>query len=60
VREFLFEGVSSLGSKSFLDYFPDYARDDGTVNRKRSMVGKSFETRPWDAYGNFIGDAEEG
>jgi phytochromobilin:ferredoxin oxidoreductase len=60
VREFLFEGVSSLGSKSFLDYFPDYARDDGTVNRKRSMMGKSFETRPWDAHGNFIGDAEEG
>jgi phytochromobilin:ferredoxin oxidoreductase len=59
VREFLFEGVSSLGSKSFLDYFPDYARDDGTVNRKRSMMGKSFETRPWDANGNFIADAEE-
>jgi phytochromobilin:ferredoxin oxidoreductase len=53
VSEFLFEGVNSLGSKSFLDYFPEYARDDGTVNKKRSMIGKSFETRPWDATGQF-------
>uniref|UniRef100_A0A453GMP0 Phytochromobilin:ferredoxin oxidoreductase, chloroplastic n=3 Tax=Aegilops tauschii subsp. strangulata TaxID=200361 RepID=A0A453GMP0_AEGTS len=60
VTEFLFEGVHSLGSKSFLDYFPEYARDDGTVNKKRSMIGKSFEARPWDATGEFIGgkDAE--
>jgi phytochromobilin:ferredoxin oxidoreductase len=53
VSEFLFQGVNSLGSKSFLDYFPEYARDDGTVNKKRSMIGKSFETRPWDATGQF-------
>uniref|UniRef100_A0A0E0JTL7 EF-hand domain-containing protein n=1 Tax=Oryza punctata TaxID=4537 RepID=A0A0E0JTL7_ORYPU len=58
VMEFLFEGVNTLGTKSFLDYFPDYARDDGSVNKKRSMIGKSFETRPWDANGEFIGDAE--
>ncbi|KAE8798779.1 ferredoxin oxidoreductase, chloroplastic [Hordeum vulgare] len=60
VTEFLFEGVHSLGSKSFLDYFPEYARDDGTVNKKRSMVGKSFETRPWDATGKFIGGKDAG
>ncbi|XP_021310894.1 phytochromobilin:ferredoxin oxidoreductase, chloroplastic isoform X2 [Sorghum bicolor] len=55
VREFLFEGVSSLGTKSFLDYFPEYAQEDGTVNRKRSMAGKSFGTRPWDVHGRFVG-----
>ncbi|WVZ67421.1 hypothetical protein U9M48_016497 [Paspalum notatum var. saurae] len=60
VDEFLFEGVSALGTKSFLDYFPEYTRDDGTVNKKRSMIGKSFETRPWDARGEFVGVAEEG
>lgn len=60
VMEFLFEGVNSLGTKSFLDYFPEYARDDGTINKKRSMIGKSFETRPWDAKGEFIGDADAG
>ncbi|CAD6234873.1 unnamed protein product [Miscanthus lutarioriparius] len=57
VREFLFEGVGSLGTKSFLEYFPEYAQQDGTVNRKRSMAGKSFGTRPWDAHGRFVGDA---
>ncbi|XBI68558.1 hypothetical protein VPH35_047744 [Triticum aestivum] len=60
VTEFLFEGVYSLGSKSFLDYFPEYARDDGTVNKKRSMIGKSFEARPWDATGEFIGGKDAG
>ncbi|GJN16745.1 hypothetical protein PR202_gb03766 [Eleusine coracana subsp. coracana] len=60
VTEFLFEGVNSLGTKSFLDYFPEYAQADGTVNKKRSMMGKSFETRPWDAHGEFIGYADEG
>lgn len=59
VRDFLFEGVNSLGTKSFLEYFPEYAREDGTVNKKRSMAGKSFETRPWDAHGQFVGDAVE-
>ena len=60
MREFLFEGVGSLGTKSFLEYFPEYAQQDGTVNRKRSMAGKSFGTRPWDAYGRFVGDAVDG
>ncbi|KAJ1287054.1 hypothetical protein BS78_03G401200 [Paspalum vaginatum] len=60
VEEFLFEGVGALGTKSFLDYFPEYTRDDGTVNKKRSMVGKSFETRPWDARGEFVGVGKEG
>ncbi|KAL6613809.1 hypothetical protein ACP70R_036079 [Stipagrostis hirtigluma subsp. patula] len=60
VTEFLFEGVNSLGTKSFLDYFPEYARDDGTVNKKRSMIGKSFETRPWNDIGEFIVDADGG
>jgi phytochromobilin:ferredoxin oxidoreductase len=60
VREFLFEGVDSLGTKSFLEYFPQYAQEDGTVNKKRSMVGKSFETRPWDTHGELIGDAGDG
>ncbi|KAL5226895.1 hypothetical protein ABZP36_015160 [Zizania latifolia] len=58
VMEFLFEGVNSLGTKSFLDYFPEYARDDGSINKKRSVMGKSFESRPWDANGEFIGNAE--
>jgi len=60
VREFLIEGVGSLGTKSFLEYFPEYAQQDGTVNRKRSMAGKSFGTRPWDAHGRFVGDAVDG
>uniref|UniRef100_A0ACD5WJA9 Uncharacterized protein n=1 Tax=Avena sativa TaxID=4498 RepID=A0ACD5WJA9_AVESA len=60
VSEFLFEGVNSLGSKSFLNYFPEYALDDGEVNKKRSMVGKSFEVRPWDATGQFIGSNDAG
>nr|GMD16472.1 phytochromobilin:ferredoxin oxidoreductase, chloroplastic isoform X1 [Ipomoea batatas] len=53
---FLFNGTGELGSKSFLDYFPEYKLEDGSINEKRSMVGKSFENRPWDAEGNFIGD----
>ncbi|KAL3620344.1 Phytochromobilin [Castilleja foliolosa] len=55
VRSFLFNGVDELGSKTFTDYFPEYKCDDGTVNQKRSMIGKSFESRPWDARGEFIG-----
>lgn len=54
MRQFLFEGVDSLGDKSFLDYFPEYSCGDGTVNQKRSMIGKSYEVRPWDANGEFI------
>lgn len=56
IREFLFNGVSDLGSKTFLDYFPEYRCEDGKVNEKRSMIGKSFENRPWNARGEFIGD----
>ncbi|KAK9154734.1 hypothetical protein Sjap_002214 [Stephania japonica] len=55
VWSFLFSGVDTLGSKTFLDYFPDYCCEDGKINEKRSMIGKSFETRPWDTGGNFIG-----
>lgn len=54
VRQFLFEGVDTLGNKSFLDYFPEYTCEDGSVNRKRSMIGKSYKLRPWDANGDFI------
>lgn len=56
MRNFLFNGINELGSKTFLDYFPEYRRGDGTVNEKRSMIGRSFETRPWDTRGEFIGD----
>ncbi|KAK9128901.1 hypothetical protein Syun_017698 [Stephania yunnanensis] len=54
VWDFLFSGVDTLGSKTFLDYFPDYCCKDGKINEKRSMIGKSFETRPWDTGGNLI------
>ncbi|KAF8396219.1 hypothetical protein HHK36_017833 [Tetracentron sinense] len=56
VRNFLFNGVNTLGSKTFLDYFPEYCCGDGTINEKRSIIGKSFETRPWDTGGEFIGN----
>lgn len=59
MTEFLFEGVNTLGTKSFLDYFPEYASDDGAIIKKRSMIGKSFETRPWNAHGEFVGDGDE-
>ena len=42
MRNFLFNGIDELGSKSFLDYFPEYRCEDGTVNERRSMVSKSF------------------
>lgn len=58
VRNFLFNGVDNLGSKSFLEYFPEYQCEDGTVNEKRSMMGKSFESRPWNSRGEFIGSNE--
>ncbi|XP_016435365.1 phytochromobilin:ferredoxin oxidoreductase, chloroplastic [Nicotiana tabacum] len=56
ISEFLFNGVNKLGSKTFLDYFPEYRCEDGRVNEKRSMIGKSFESRPWNARGEFIGN----
>lgn len=55
LRNFLFHGINELGSKTFLDYFPEYRSKDGTVRERRSMIGKSFENRPWDANGEFIG-----
>ncbi|GMH11461.1 hypothetical protein Nepgr_013302 [Nepenthes gracilis] len=55
LRIFLFNGVDELGSKTFLDYFPEYKLEDGTVNDKRSIMGKSFENRPWNSKGEFIG-----
>ncbi|KAI4386229.1 hypothetical protein MLD38_004178 [Melastoma candidum] len=55
IRRFLFDGVDSLGSKTFLDYFPEYQCKDGSINEKRSMVGKSFASRPWSPSGKFIG-----
>ncbi|KZV20857.1 phytochromobilin:ferredoxin oxidoreductase, chloroplastic-like [Dorcoceras hygrometricum] len=54
IRGFLFNGVDDMGNKTFLDYFPEYKCDDGTINPKRSMIGKSFESRPWNARGEFI------
>lgn len=56
VRNFLFNGIDELGSKRFLDYFPEYYCEDGTINTKRSMAGKSYEHRPWDKRGEFVGD----
>ncbi|CAL1403660.1 unnamed protein product [Linum trigynum] len=59
IRNFLFHGIEELGSKGFLDYFPEYRCQDGTVNQNRSMIGKSFESRPWDASGEFIANNTE-
>ncbi|CAI9111832.1 OLC1v1012157C4 [Oldenlandia corymbosa var. corymbosa] len=54
VRSFLFNGVHELGNKTFLDYYPEYKSEDGSINQKRSIIGKSFEDRPWDSEGNFL------
>ncbi|KAK7320282.1 hypothetical protein VNO77_29616 [Canavalia gladiata] len=56
LRSFLFNGVDELGSKTFNDYFPHYCCEEGTLNAKGNIVGKSFENRPWDARGEFIGN----
>ncbi|CAK7331160.1 unnamed protein product [Dovyalis caffra] len=56
VRNFLFNGLDDLGSKGFLDYFPEYRCEDGSINEKRSILGRSFEDRPWNARGEFVGD----
>ncbi|XP_050368586.1 phytochromobilin:ferredoxin oxidoreductase, chloroplastic isoform X2 [Argentina anserina] len=56
---FLFNGINNLGSKSFLDYFPEYCCDDGTINHNRSMIGKSYENRPWDRKGEFVSNSYE-
>ncbi|XP_014505314.1 phytochromobilin:ferredoxin oxidoreductase, chloroplastic isoform X2 [Vigna radiata var. radiata] len=56
LRNFLFNGVEELGSKTFYDYFPHYCTQEGMLNKKGNIVGKSFENRPWDARGEFIGE----
>ncbi|KAL3677947.1 hypothetical protein R1sor_020903 [Riccia sorocarpa] len=53
IEEYLFQGLKTLGAKSFLDYFPQYRTENNNISRHRSMVGKSFSTRPWDEHGNF-------
>ncbi|KAG5398976.1 hypothetical protein IGI04_020790 [Brassica rapa subsp. trilocularis] len=59
LRDFLFNGVDELDTKTFIDYFPEYETEGGTVSDKRSIIGKSFETRPWDSNGRFIGYESE-
>ncbi|KAL7609588.1 phytochromobilin:ferredoxin oxidoreductase, chloroplastic isoform X1 [Lactuca sativa] len=56
VKKFLFSGVKDLGNKTFLDYFPEYESKNGSIIEKRSIIGKSFEKRPWNTRGVFIGD----
>jgi len=56
LRNFLFNGVDELGSKTFYDYFPHYCTEEGVINKKGNIVGKSFENRPWDVRGEFIGN----
>nr|XP_027186832.1 phytochromobilin:ferredoxin oxidoreductase, chloroplastic-like [Cicer arietinum] len=55
LRSFLFNGVNELGSKKFHDYFPHYNGEEGSLNKKGGIIGKSFENRPWDARGEFLG-----
>jgi len=56
LRSFLFNGVDELGSKTFYDYFPQYCTEEGTLQKKGNIVGKSFENRPWDVTGEFLGN----
>ncbi|KAH1211297.1 Phytochromobilin:ferredoxin oxidoreductase, chloroplastic [Glycine max] len=56
LRSFLFNGVDELGSKTFNDYFPQYCCQEGNLNKKGNIIGKSFENRPWNARGEFIGE----
>ncbi|XP_027939378.1 phytochromobilin:ferredoxin oxidoreductase, chloroplastic isoform X3 [Vigna unguiculata] len=56
LKNFLFNGVDELGSKTFYDYFPHYCTQEGTLNKKGNIIGKSFENRPWDSRGEFIGE----
>ncbi|XP_050236919.1 phytochromobilin:ferredoxin oxidoreductase, chloroplastic isoform X2 [Mercurialis annua] len=59
VKNFLFNGLNELGSKGFLDYFPEYRCENGNVNENRSIIGKSYENRPWNANGEFVGNSIE-
>lgn len=54
ISDFLFNGIKSLGTNSFLDYFPEYRCADGSINKGRSIIGKSCMDRPWDKQGNFV------
>ncbi|CAI5494695.1 unnamed protein product, partial [Closterium sp. Naga37s-1] len=54
IEGFLFAGSHELGTKGFLDYFPDYRQEDGSIAKKRSMKGKAYSSRPWDAHGRLI------
>lgn len=53
IREFLFNGVNTLGDKEFLDYFPEYRGADGSIIKQRSVVGKAYGERPWNKDGIF-------
>lgn len=53
ITEFLFNGVRTLGTKEFLDYFPEYRGEDGSIIKQRSVVGKSYAERPWNSEGIF-------
>ncbi|KAH7445532.1 hypothetical protein KP509_01G013600 [Ceratopteris richardii] len=53
IKDFLFNGATTLGTETFLDYFPEYRCADGSINKERSIVGKSYVKRPWDEHGNF-------
>ncbi|KAL2316597.1 hypothetical protein Fmac_030473 [Flemingia macrophylla] len=55
LRSFLFNGVDELGSKTFKDYFPHNCSEEETLNKKGNIFGKSFENRPWNARGEFLG-----
>lgn len=54
IHDFLFDGLTTLGRKKFLDYYPQYRAADGSVSKKRSMAGRSYMTRPWDAEGRLM------
>lgn len=53
ITEFLFNGVNTLGTKTFLDYFPEYRGVDGSIIKQRSVVGKAYAERPWNKDGTF-------
>eukprot|EP00850_Spirogloea_muscicola_P021894 SM000266S09839 [mRNA] locus=s266:38098:40174:- [translate_table: standard] len=54
IHNFLFDGLQSMGTKSFLDYFPDYQEADGSITKRRSVAGKRYSTRPWDYHGRLL------
>lgn len=54
IHEFLFDGLATLGTKTFVDYFPQYRQSDGSMCRKRSILGRSYATRPWDENGRLV------